>query len=184
MSTTKTQRFGIWVIAIVLTIGTVAGFVAMILSPQNDAKDQQKAQEEYLAAMKKQQEEAAKANRPLKGYEAGSFNADSVTKLKVETLKEGSGKAAKADSTVTANYFGWDASGKIFDSTNKNGAVNPIDFSLNQVIAGWTEGLTGVKEGSTVRLTIPSNKAYGDTDTGTGQPTGPLKFVVELKKVK
>ena len=132
MSTTKSQRFGIWIIAIVLTIGTVAGFVAMILSPQNDANDTAKAQQEY----EKQLEEAKKANKPLEGYSASSFDASKVTKLKVEILKQGDGKAAKADSTVTANYFGWDASGEIFDSTNKNGVVTPADFSLSQVIHG------------------------------------------------
>lgn len=184
MSTTTSQRFGIWVIAIVLTIGTLAGFVAMILAPQNDAKDQQKSQEEYLTAMKKQQEEAAKANRPLDGYKAEEFDASTVKALKVEVLKEGTGKKATATSTVTANYFGWGSNGEIFDSTNKSGDVTPAAFGLNQVIAGWTEGLTGIKEGSVVRLTIPSDKAYGDTDTGTGQPVGPLKFIVELKKVK
>ena len=180
MSTSKSQRFGIWVIAIVLAIGTLAGFAAMILTPSNDASDQKKAQEAY----QKQVEEAAKANKPLKGYSATAFDANSVKKLKVETLKQGTGKAAKADSTVTANYFGWDASGKIFDSTNKNGTTTPIDFGLSQVITGWTEGLTGVKEGSTVKLTIPADKAYGNTDQGNGQPVGPLVFVVELKKVK
>lgn len=184
MATTTGQRAGIWIIAIVLTIGTVAGFVAMILTPQNDASDQAKAQEEYLAAIKKQREEEAKTNRPLKGFSASKFDADSVKKLKVETLEEGDGKKAKADSTVTANYFGWTADGKIFDSTNKNGTVTPADFKLSEVIPGWTKGLTGVRAGSTVRLTIPADQAYGDTDTGMGQPTGPLKFVVELKKVK
>lgn len=182
MSTTKSQRFGIWVIAIVLTIGTVAGFVAMIIAPQNDANDQLKQQEEY----QKQIEEARKANKPLKGYEdkVGSFDPASVKTLKVTVLKQGSGEKAKATSTVTANYVGWDASGEIFDSTNKNGVQTPIDFSLEQVIPGWTEGLTGVQKGSVVLLAIPSDKAYGDTDYGTGQPTGPLKFIVELKDVK
>lgn len=184
MATTNSQRFGIWVIAIVLTVGTIAGFVAMIIAPQNDAADQANAQEEYLAALRKQQEEAKKANRPLDGYKASEFNPDSVKTLKVEVLKEGDGKEAKATSTVTANYFGWDQSGEIFDSTNKDGTVTPIDFSLEQVIEGWTKGLTGVKQGSVVRLSIPAEQAYGSEDNGSGQPVGPLKFVVELKKVQ
>ena len=184
MSTTKAQRFGIWVIAIVLTVGTLAGFIAMILAPQNEATDQAKAQKEYTEALKKQADEAMKTNKPLAGFSASPFDKDSVKKLKVEVLTQGSGAAAKATSTVTANYFGWDASGQIFDSTNKKGKVAPIDFSLAEVITGWTKGLTGVKEGSVVRLTIPGSQAYGDADTGTARTFGPLKFIVELKKVK
>lgn len=184
MSTTTGQRFGIWVIAIVLTVGTVAGFIAMVLAPQNDVRDQDQAQKEYLASLKKQQEEAKKASKPLYDYKATKFDPDSVKKLKVEILKQGKGKVAKATSTVSANYFGWDASGEIFDSTNKNGTVTPADFGLDQVIEGWTKGLTGVTQGSIVRLSIPADQAYGDTDNGTGRPVGPLKFVVELKKVQ
>ncbi len=181
MSTTNSQRFGIWVIAIVLTVGTLAGFIAMIIAPQNEATDALNEQQ----ALEQSVMDEWKKNTPLKGYEASKFDADSVTKLKVETLKKGSGKTAKETSTVTANYFGWNSDGLIFDSTNKNGEQNPIDFPLDQVISGWTEGLTGVKAGSTVRLTIPADMAYGE-DTGqfTGRPTGPLMFVVEVKKVK
>lgn len=65
--------------------------------------------------------------------------------LKVTVLKEGSGSVVKEDSTITANYFGWTSDGSIFDSTNKNGKVTPIDFSLTGVIQGWTKGLTGQK---------------------------------------
>lgn len=184
MATSTAQRTGIWIIAVVLTIGTVAGFVAMILAPQNEAADTAKSQEEYQKMMAEYQEEQRKANKPLEGYNAESFDAAGVTDLKTEVLKEGTGDALKADSTISANYFGWTSDGKIFDSTNKNGTVTPAEFGLSQVIKGWTEGLTGVKAGSTVKLTIPADKAYGSTDTGSGQPVGPLQFIVEVKELK
>lgn len=159
----------------------------MMIAPSNQKIDQvalQKQQEQTLADYKKQQQEQQKLLRPLEGYTAAAFDASSVTELKVETLVEGTGKVAKSDSTVNANYFGWTSDGKIFDSSNKAGTVTPIKFSLAGVIKGWTEGLTGLKAGSTVKLTIPADKAYGSVDTGTGQPTGPLVFIVELKEVK
>lgn len=180
MATSKSQRIGIWVIAVVMAVGTIGSFFVVILANDNEKVDQQTQQQEYQKVV----EEMRKANKPLEGYQAAAFDKASVTELKVETLKQGEGEVVKADSTISANYFGWSSDGSIFDSTNKNGTVTPIDFSLAQVIKGWTEGLTGVKVGSTVKLSIPADKAYGDVDTGTGQPTGPLMFIVEVKEIK
>lgn len=176
MATQTGQRIGIWIIAIVMLVGTLAGFAAMVLIPQNeqsDAEAQQKAYEQYIAEMRK-------ANEPLEGYKAESFDASSVTALKVDVLKEGSGAVVTDASTVKVNYFGWTADGQIFDSSKKSGTLSPIEFGLNGVIAGWKEGLAGQKVGSTVKLTIPADKAYGNVDNGTGQPTGPLVFIVEI----
>jgi FKBP-type peptidyl-prolyl cis-trans isomerase FkpA len=184
MATSTAQRTGIWIIAIVLTIGTVAGFIAMILAPQNEATDAERQQAEYEQMMKEYQAEQQKANQPLDGYAAEPFDAASVTDLKVETLKEGTGEQLADDATISANYFGWTSDGKIFDSSKKSGTTTPIEFSLNGVIAGWKEGLTGVKVGSTVKLTIPADKAYGSTDDGSGRPVGPLQFIVEIKEKK
>ena len=191
MATSTAQRAGIWVIAVVLTVGTIAGFIAMILAPQNEATDATAQQEEYQKMLKDYQEqqaqareEGAKASEPLDGYSAASFDPASVTELKVDTLVEGTGEALKADSTISANYFGWTSDGKIFDSSKKSGTVTPAEFGLQGVIKGWTEGLTGVKAGSTVKLTIPADKAYGATDDGSGNPVGPLQFIVEVKELK
>jgi len=187
MSTTKTQRIGIWIIAVVLAVGTIGSFFVIILANDNGQKDQEAAQKQYqqqLDAYKKLQEEARKANKPLDGYSVAKFDTDSVKDLKVETLKQGNGAVLKSDSTITANYFGWTSDGSIFDSTNKNGKVTPAEFSLAQVIKGWTKGLTGQKVGSTVKLTIPADQAYGSTDDGSGRPVGPLVFIVEIKDVK
>lgn len=187
MSTSKSQRVGIWIIAVVMAVGTIGSFFVIILANDNSKIDQQaaqKLQDEQLEAYKKQLAEARKANKPLDGYQAEAFDKNSVTALKVDVLKQGDGATLKADSKILANYFGWTADGVIFDSTNKNGTTTPIEFGLDQVIKGWTEGLTGVKVGSVVKLTIPSDKAYGDTDNGTGQPTGPLVFIVEVKELK
>lgn len=191
MATSTAQRTGIWIIAIVLTVGTVAGFIAMILAPGNDAKDAAKQQadyqkmvKDYQEQQKKAREENARASQPLDGYNAAAFDPASVTALKVETLKPGTGETLKADSSISANYFGWTSDGKIFDSSKKNGTTTPAEFSLTGVIKGWTEGLTGQKVGSVVKLTIPADKAYGATDDGSGNPVGPLQFIVEIKELK
>jgi len=188
MATPKSQRIAIWVIAAVMAIGTIGTYFALVLGNTNDADEtaqQQKIYDDYIAQMKKQQEERQKTLRPLDGYEAAAFNATDIKELKSDVLVEGSGEELKADSKVTINYFGWTADGKIFDSTNVNGTTTPNDqLALDGVIKGWTEGLTGKKVGSTVKLTIPADKAYGNSDDGTGSPTGPLMFIVEIKAIR
>lgn len=187
MATSTPQRIGIWIIAVVMVIGTIASFAVIVLGNENtrkDSEEQQKMYDDYVKQMKEQQEKNAAASKPLEGYSAEAFDPATITELKVDTLVEGQGKTAEASSTVKANYFGWTSDGKIFDSTNKEGTVTPIDFSLTGVIEGWTKGLTGVKEGSTVKLWIPEDMAYGPNAASQGQPAGPLVFVVELKEVK
>ena len=194
MATSTAQRTGIWIIAIALTVGTLAGFVAMIIAPANDANDAKLAEASYekqLEEFKKQQAEEQKANKPLDGYKAEKFDADKVTKLKVEILKQGSGDEIQKGSKISADYFGWTSDGKIFDSTNKEGSeAAPVDFVVikpedsedgSGVITGWVDGLIGQKVGSTVKLIIPSSQAYSATDDGSGRPVGPLTFIVEIK---
>lgn len=188
MATSKAQRAGIWAIAILMIVSTIAMFVGMVLSMHNQSSDQQQQadlQKEYQKQMEEQAKKNAEASQPLEGHKAEAFDAASVKKLVVEELKAGSGKEATASSKVTVNYFGWTPNGKIFDSSKQSGKVEPAELSLNQVIQGWTQGLTGVKEGAVVKLTIPAELAYG----AQGSPPNikanePLMFIVELKKVQ
>lgn len=188
MSTTRSQRIGIWVIAVVMVVGTIGSFYVVILANNNQAKDyadQQKMYAEFQEQQKKAQEERQKTLEPLEGYTAEVFDAASVTSLGSDVLVEGDGAELQADSGMSVNYFGWTADGKIFDSTRASGVTTPTDqLKLDAVIEGWKEGLVGKKAGSTVKLTIPADMAYGSTDTGTGQPVGPLMFIIEIKEVK
>ncbi|GEM_PF-1611238 len=101
--------------------------------------------------------------------------------LAVDVLEEGKGEAATATSKVKAKYTGvtW-ADGKEFDGNFD--ADEGTEFTLDGVIKGWTEGMTGLKAGSKVLLTIPADKAYGNSST-SGSPTGTLVFYVELESV-
>jgi len=188
MATKTSQRIAILIIAIVMTVGTIGSFVVIVLANNNQASDaaaQQKALDDY----KKQQAAAAEAHaassKPLDGYSATPFDKASITSLGVEVLKEGTGATVKADSTITANYFGWTSDGKIFDSSNQDGKVTPATFSLSGVIKGWTQGLTGQKVGSVVRLTIPSDLAYGAAGSPPSiGPNEPLEFIVEINSIQ
>ena len=186
MATSKGTRIAIWVIAAVMAVGTIGTYFALVIGNNNDteqAAQQQKAYEDYLAQAKKQQEERQKTLKPLDGYSAEPFDPASVTELKSEVLVVGTGEVLTNTSKIKANYFGWTSDGKIFDSTNVNGTTTPIEFSLDGVIKGWTDGLAGKTVGSTVKLTIPAEQAYGTTDDGTGRPVGPLMFIVEIKEL-
>lgn len=189
-STGKGQRIAIWIIIVAMAIGSVGAYYVIILQNDNakvDQANQEKLQKQFEEQQKKQQEEQANMTKdPLDGYAPEPFDKTSVTKLTVQELKPGTGKAAQESSTVEANYFGWTSDGKIFDSSKRNGVTAPATFPLNQVIPGWTEGLKGVKEGAVVKLIIPGDKAYGaDGAPGAGiGPNEPLVFIVELKNVK
>jgi FKBP-type peptidyl-prolyl cis-trans isomerase len=92
-------------------------------------------------------------------------------------------KTPTATDVVAVNYRGTLINGKEFDSSYKAG--QPIEFPLNRVIPGWTEGVQLMKEGAKYEFFIPSNLAYGPR--GAGGVIGPdetLIFEVELLKVK
>jgi FKBP-type peptidyl-prolyl cis-trans isomerase len=98
--------------------------------------------------------------------------------LQYKVVSEGTGKQPTANDTVTVNYRGTLIDGTEFDSSYKRG--EPATFPVSGVIAGWTEALQLMKEGSKFQLFIPPNLAYADH--------GPLAnrlliFDVELLKV-
>ena len=98
--------------------------------------------------------------------------------LASKVLTKGKGEVhPTATSTVKVHYSGWTTDGKLFDSSVVRG--ESISFPLNQVIAGWTEGVQLMVEGEKRRFWIPGKLAYGDVPQG-GAPAGTLVFDVEL----
>jgi FKBP-type peptidyl-prolyl cis-trans isomerase len=106
--------------------------------------------------------------------------------LKIEVLAEGSGPGAKPGQTVSVHYTGWLTNGKKFDSSRDRG--QPITFPLgrHQVIAGWDEGLIGMKKGAHRKLTIPPKLGYGESGTPDGSipPNSTLIFDVEMMDIR
>ncbi len=114
------------------------------------------------------------------GKKEGITTTDSG--LQYEILKEGTGAKPKATDQVTVHYVGTLIDGTKFDSSVDRG--EPATFGLNQVIAGWTEGVQLMKEGARYRFVIPYKIAYGERGA---PPTIPgyatLIFEVELLKI-
>lgn len=107
--------------------------------------------------------------------------AAAPTKLVAEYVIEGDGEEVKADSSVLVQYEGvlWDT-GKEFDSTYSRGQLT--SFSLQQVVKGWAQGLTGKKVGSRVLIVIPPALGYGDNPpSGSGiKKDSTLVFSVDI----
>ena len=94
----------------------------------------------------------------------------------------GKGDAIKATDTVKVHYTGKLPDGKVFDSSVERG--QPVEFKLNQVIKGWTEGLQLVKKGGKIELVIPPELAYGKQGAGDSiPPDATLYFEVEVLDV-
>jgi peptidylprolyl isomerase len=109
----------------------------------------------------------------------------SVKELKVEDLVVGTGAVARAGNTVTVHYTGWLEDGTKFDSSLDKG--EPIEFVLGkgQVIAGWEQGLIGMKVGGKRKLTIPPDLGYGAKGKRKYiPPNAALIFEVELLEVR
>ncbi len=103
--------------------------------------------------------------------------------LQYQVLKEGTGKQPKATDQVECHYEGTLINGQVFDSSYQRGQA--ATFGLNQVIAGWTEGVQLMKEGAKYRFFIPYNLAYGERGAGQSiPPYAALIFDVELLAVK
>lgn len=142
---------------------------AVIAELQARARRQQ---EQAIAMIKSQSEEFLAENKAREGVKETSSG------LQYEVIEEGSGVAPTASDRVTVHYEGRLVSGQVFDSSLQRG--EPVTFGLNQVIAGWTEGLQLMKEGGHIRLYIPADLGYGPGGTRTIPPHSALIFDVQL----
>ena len=111
------------------------------------------------------------ADGPLQGDAGG---------LQWIVMRPGTGESPKgADSMVKVNYTGYLVDGRMFDSSAKTG--KPVEFRLNRVIKGWTQGVQAMKVGEKRKLVIPYTMAYGEQGRPpTIPPKATLVFDVEL----
>lgn len=102
--------------------------------------------------------------------------------LQYQVIKGAEGRKPSATDTVHVHYHGTLLNGQVFDSSVERG--EPISFPLNQVIAGWTEGVQLMSIGSKYKFFIPADLAYGDQAVGTIPAGSTLIFEVELLDIK
>ena len=105
--------------------------------------------------------------------------------LKIEDLMLGTGVEAVSGKSVTVHYTGTLTDGTKFDSSVDRGAPFTFNLGVGEVIAGWDQGVAGMKVGGKRKLTIPSSLAYGEAGAGDViPPNATLIFEVELLKVE
>jgi FKBP-type peptidyl-prolyl cis-trans isomerase len=176
------QRVFIIVIVAVFLVSAL-GFTGIVIwsltrdDPELTSEIDQVSESEQL-----NQEGDMLAGSQLEGFEP---IAGAVTELQTIDIEEGSGQEVQPGATVVAHYTGAVAeTGTIFQSSLDGG--QPIPFSLNEVISGWTEGVPGMKVGGTRRLIIPSDKAYGaNPPPGSNiPPNAALVFDIELVEIE
>lgn len=161
-----------------------AGGAALIDEPtRNTIRD------EFSRGMRAKMEAQAAAQSSKNKEEGAKFLAGNKAKKGVFTtgsglqymvLRQGSGPRPRATDKVSVNYHGTLLDGTVFDSSYDRGG-QPVQFMLNQVIAGWTEGVQMMPVGAKYRFWVPSELGYGERGAG-GQigPNATLIFDVEL----
>ena len=160
--------------------------------PDMSQEDYQQTMQKFQATMEEKanaeaQKAASENSEKGKAYLAENAKKEGVkvtaSGLQYEVIKEGTGKKPAATDTVSVHYEGTLINGQVFDSSIRRG--QPVEFPLNRVIPGWTEGVQLMSVGSKYRFVIPSNLAYGEH--GAGGAIGPnetLIFEVELLDIK
>ena len=161
--------------------------VQAVISGQKPAMADAEAQQIVNQFVTEQQEAQSRAARA----EGEAFLKENAGKegvvvlpsgLQYTVLREGQGRQPKASDSVKCHYEGFLIDGTVFDSSVQRG--EPASFALNQVIAGWTEGLQLMQEGAKYRFFIPYILGYGEGGAGSSiPPFATLIFDVELIEV-
>ena len=146
---------------------------------QQEFENRQRAEQEKMLAGRDDNIAAGKKFLTENALNKSVYTTKSGLQYKI--IKKGDGRKPKANERVKVHYTGTLIDGTKFDSSVDRG--EPIEFNLDQVIPGWTEGLQLMPEGSKYMLYIPYNLGYGEQPMGTIPPGSTLIFEVELLEV-
>jgi FKBP-type peptidyl-prolyl cis-trans isomerase len=168
----KSERFFAGFFAVLFLVTSSAVAVVAIYAATQDNKSSSNTQNQQSNQSR------------LTGTELPNFTPTStpLTALQATDTKVGTGATVKAGDVVTVDYKGaLMSNGKIFDASADHGGASPI--SLSQVIAGWSQGVPGMKVGGTRRLLIPAALGYG-SQSQTGIPANSdLVFDITVKQI-
>ena len=159
---------------------------------QMDMKEAQIIASNFMAEVEEENKKKREEIGAMLRVAGEQFLADNAKKegvtvlasgLQYKILTQGNGRKPKATDSVKCHYEGRLIDGTVFDSSYRRGT--PAVFGLNQVIAGWTEGVQLMAEGSKYRFFIPYNLAYGANGASDSiPPHSALMFDVELISIE
>jgi len=185
VASARSQRISIWIIVIVLTLGTFLSFFAIILDNKNTATQSahiNQLTQQYQAAVSAQTKQLSdKYYSQFSQYSSlvGKYDASGVSDVSTQDLVVGTGDTINEDSSYAAYYIGWLPDGTIFDQSISNGALKqPLSVTPGGVISGWTKGTTGMKIGGVREITMTSAEGYGSNGQGSIPANSPLRFVI------
>lgn len=185
MAKTHERVFAL-IAAFMFLVSSVGVSLFVIWQVKQDKKTQSSQTEQLKNVQNQLEEQQPEEANKLEGTKLQGFTPiASVDKLQSTDLVQGTGEVVKEGATVTAHYTGALAKdGTIFQSSH-DGPNQPIEFPLSGVIAGWTQGVPGMKVGGTRRLIIPAQLAYGAQSPAANiPPNSDLVFDIEITAVK
>lgn len=163
-------------------------FMVKEIRTKKEMEENQKKQMAEQEARMKEQEALAKELEPKEKPALDKYLAENKIKTKPTAsgliyieVQKGSGASPKPTDIVKFNYTGKLLDGTVFDSSEGKG---PIEYPLNQLIAGWIEGMQMMKKGGKAKLIIPSALGYGSRGGGPIPPYSSLVFDLELVDFK
>ncbi|KKS11077.1 MAG: Peptidyl-prolyl cis-trans isomerase [Parcubacteria group bacterium GW2011_GWB1_41_5] len=117
--------------------------------------------------------------------EENKITNQTADRLKIEILEKGNGAAAKNGDTIVVHYIGTLENGTKFDSSLDRGRPFSFVLGAGQVIAGWEQGILGMRIGEKRKLTIAPELAYGEAGAGNAiPPNATLIFEINLLEIK
>ena len=171
------QRVMALLLAVLFLATSVAAGLAVLWQINQDNKNN--------AALTAPASNGIAGENALQGTKLEGFEpVENIAELEKQDIQEGTGEEVKAGATVTAHYTGALAKdGTIFQSSHDMG--QPIEFPLDSVIKGWTDGVPGMKVGGKRRILIPAAQAYGEQSPSPDIPANSdLVFDIEITAVK
>lgn len=173
MQSNKKENIGV-IISFVLIVALIFVVIFFLLNKQEKENPLEWVDTNPVIGEQAQNQLAASANEP--------------TQELIGTEENNMERVSKEGDVLSMNYTGRLEDGTIFDSNvlPEFGHVEPFNFTLGagQVIAGWDEGLAGMKIGEKKTLTIPPEKGYGANGNGSIPPNATLVFDVELLDIR
>lgn len=149
------------------------------------AEREQKAKEKATVKMQALPEVMDAVATFLESKAAGTLEAETLESgLVIKKIDEGTGAMGEAGKTATVEYYGALEDGKKFDTSFERGDSFSFPIGQQQVIKGWDEALTHLKEGDKAVIWIPSELGYGENGAGEIPPGAPLVFYIEVISIK